>query len=248
MEASSESPRARLFDATGREYPRPGRLPPSLPEHIRQLLERDIIEGRLADDAQLAEEQLGQRLGVSRTPVREAMRMLQGQGLVVHRRGRTIAVARRASVEEAAAIYEVRLALESHLAASAAVAMEPDDVALVERLHREFSELAQRFEEDPDARSVDLVGLDSDLHWAIYLAADSDLTSIVASYWGRLQRELYGRVYGGGAVSLFAQQHDSVMEAIRERDPDAARSAMEAHLRSGWERVRQSYDDSRAPG
>jgi DNA-binding GntR family transcriptional regulator len=225
----------RLFDATGHPYPGDG-LPLPLPEHIRQSLEREIIECRLEAGARIAEDELARRLGVSRTPVREAMRMLEGEGLIVRRRGRGSTVAERTSQEQAQAIYEVRFALESHLVASAATKIGDDDLALVERLRDEFDEFASA------GRHEDLVGIDSDLHWAIYNSADSDLVSIVASYWGRLQRELYGRVYRrDGEVAIYVRQHEGIVEALRERDTAAARDAMTSHLRSGWESVRTSY-------
>jgi DNA-binding GntR family transcriptional regulator len=227
--------RPRLFDATGQPYPGAG-LPLPLPEHIRQSLERAIIESRLEAGARIAEDELGRRLGVSRTPVREAMRMLEGEGLIVRRRGRGSTVADRTSQEQAQAIYEVRFALESHLAASAATKIADDDLALVERLRDEFDEFAAA------GLHEDLVGIDSDLHWAIHNSADSDLVSIVASYWGRLQRELYGRVYRhDGEVAVYTQQHEGIVDALRRHDPAAARDVMLAHLKSGWESVQTSY-------
>lgn len=233
--SSNPRSRARIFDATGQPYPGGG-LPLTLPDHIRQSFERDIIEGRLGAGARLAEDDLGRRLGVSRTPVREAMRMLEGQGLIVRRRGRGSTVANRTTPDQAKALYEVRFALESHLAGCAATTLGDDDLALVERLRDEFKAHAETGLQD------DLVGIDSDLHWAIYNGADSDLASLVASYWGRVQRELYGRIYGeGGPVALFAQQHDAIVDALRHRNASAAQTAMIVHLKSGWESVQRSY-------
>ncbi len=225
----------RIYDATGQPYAREG-LPPSFPEHIRQLLEREIIEDRLGAGARVAEDELSRRLGVSRTPIREALRMLEGQALVVRRRGRGSTVAARTSPEQARAIYEVRFALEGHLAACAAANISDDDLALVERLRDEFEQHAGA------GRSADLVGIDSDLHWAIYNSADSDLVSLVTAYWGRLQRELYGRAYDAdGSLATYASQHDAIVAALAAHDGAAAQAAMVVHLKSGWERVQSSY-------
>jgi DNA-binding GntR family transcriptional regulator len=242
MQQSSAGPRIRLYDATGERYPGDG-LPLTLPEHIRQSLEREIIEGRLTAGSRLAEDELGARLGVSRTPVREAMRMLEGQGLVLRRRGRGSFVAERTSLDEARAIYEIRYALEGHLVANATTRIGDSELSLIARLSEEFHVLAR---EPGDAASDDLTSLDSDLHWAIYNAAQSDLTSLVAAYWGRLQRELYGRVYAGPAregrpVTLYAQQHSAIVDGMRQRNPAAAQTAMIMHLKTGWESVQSSY-------
>lgn len=218
----------------GRSYPGVG-LPLPLPEHIRQALEREIIEGKLTAGERLAEDELSKRLGVSRTPVREAMRMLEGQGLIVRRRARGTSVANRTTPDQAHAIYQARFALEGHLTACAAVAMDDEDLALVARLGDDFAELAR------SGAHADLIGVDSDLHWAIYNSADSDLTSVVASYWGRLQRELYGRAYGAGPVDAYARQHEAIVGALQRRDPAAAKAAMIEHLEAGWETVRRSF-------
>lgn len=238
MVFNSQAPagRVRLFDATGRPYPGSGMpLPPPLPEHIRQALEREIIEGHLKAGQRLAEEQLSKRLGVSRTPVREAMRMLEGQGLIVRRRARGTSVAERTTADQAHAIYHARFALEGHLAAAAATAIDDDGLAMVSRLRSEFADLAQ------SGARADQISADSDLHWAIYTSADSDLTSVVASYWGRLQRELYGRVYGSGPVEVYADQHEEIVQALVQHDPIAAKNAMLRHLETGWQTVRRSY-------
>ena len=130
----------------------------------------------------------------------------------------------------------MRFALEGHLAACAAANISDDDLTLVERLRDEFEQHAGA------GRSADLVGIDSDLHWAIYNSADSDLVSLVTAYWGRLQRELYGRAYDAdGSLETYSSQHDAIVAALAAHDGAAAQAAMVVHLKSGWERVRSSY-------
>jgi DNA-binding GntR family transcriptional regulator len=87
-----------------------------------------------------------------------------------------------------------------------------------------------------------LVGLDSDFHWLIYRVSGSDLASIVASYWGRLLRELYDRVYTSERPTTFAAQHETIIGALATRDRGAARAAMDEHITSGWEAIRVSYE------
>lgn len=226
----------RIYDATGRPYARQG-LPPSFPEHIRQVLEQEIIEGRLEPGERVTEEELAKRIGVSRTPVREAMRALEGQGLIEHRRGRGISVAERLRPDEAAALYEVRGGLEGHLAARAAEVMGEDELATAARLQGDFRRV---LEAGGPVETRTLVTLDSDLHWTIYNAARSTLVASLASYWGRIQRELYNPVYRSNPL-VFAQQHDELVDALRAREPDRAEAAMRVHIRSGWAAVQASY-------
>lgn len=235
-------PGAPAYDSAGRSLA--GLVPPSLPEHIAHALERDIIEGRIAPGERVTEEQLALRLGVSRTPVREAMRMLEGQGLILRRRDRGAFVADRTRAAEAAAIYDLRVSLEGHLAAQAAGRISDEELDAALRLHDAF----RRRLEAPDDAGPSLVTIDSDLHWTIYHASGSELVSVVASYWGRLQRELYDPVYRS-APEIFAAQHAGILDALAARNPEAARAALTDHIRTGWQVVASSYaeaDDSRA--
>jgi DNA-binding GntR family transcriptional regulator len=227
----------RLYDATGR--PLQLGIPPSFPEHVRRLLEREIISGALLPGQRVTEDELAQSVGVSRTPVREAVRGLEAQGLIMRRRGRGAYVARRMMASEAEALYAVREALESHLTSRAAERIRPGDLSTLEMLDSQFRELATS--DDPDAELRHLIVIDSDFHWTIYHAADSELVSVLASYWGRLQCELYDRVYTGGLPKTFGDQHSRIIHALRRRKPREAREAMAAHIRTGWDVLEMSF-------
>jgi DNA-binding GntR family transcriptional regulator len=229
------------FDAGG--MPRDGGLPPSLPDHVRDRLEREIIELQLAPGERVTEDKLAARMRLSRTPIREAMRLLEARGLIVRRRGRGTYVADRITPAEASALYDLRVPIESHLAARAAELRSDQELADLEALQAQFARAARARGKAPLGL---LVGLDSDLHWTIYGAAQSDLISIVASYWGRLQRELYDRVYGSGDPSRFAAEHGEIVAAIRERDAEAANAAMRRHVESGWEAVKTAFETTAA--
>jgi DNA-binding GntR family transcriptional regulator len=226
------------FDAGGR--PGGEGPPPSFPEHVRQRLEHEIIEGVLAPGERVTEAGLSTRMGISRTPVREAMRLLESRGLILHQRGRGAYVAHRTTFEEARTLYELRLPIEGHLAASAAELCTPDDVRALETIQAEFARLVALDAGEVDVRS--LVALDHDFHWTVYNLAASDLVSIVATYWGRLLREIYDRVYTSGTPSRFGDEHERVIAGLRDGDAEAARAAMQAHIRSGWDALRLSYE------
>ncbi len=214
-------------------------IPPSYPELVRQMLEREIIEGALAAGERVSEDELARRLGVSRTPVREAMRVLEGHGLIVRHRGKGTYVARLTTSAEAETLYQLRGPLEGFLAERAAESITATELAELEQLAGGFREAL------PGAEARDLTGIieaDSLLHWCIYAAARSELVSIVHSYWGRLMRELYARAYVTESPAQFAGQHDEIVAALSARDGRAARKAMEAHIGSGWEAVRSSFD------
>ncbi len=113
-------------------------IPPSYPEIVRRILEKEIIEGRLAAGERLSEHELAGRLGVSRTPVREAMRALEAQGLIIRHRGKGSFVARLTTRSEAEALYETRAALEGFLTGRAAENMSDADIARLAELTEAF--------------------------------------------------------------------------------------------------------------
>jgi DNA-binding GntR family transcriptional regulator len=218
----------------------PGRLPPSFPEHVRETLESEIVSGRLAPGERVTEESLAQRIGISRTPVREAMRVLEGQGLIVRRRGRGVYVANRTTQEEAKALYELRIPLEGFLTRQAAERAKPHELRTLAEIQESFRHLVVNEGTAVDMRA--LIALDSEFHWAIYRAAGSDLVSVVSSYWGRLLRELYDRVYRGEHPSTFSRQHEEIVSALEKRDSEGAHAAMAAHIASGWDVIRASFE------
>jgi DNA-binding GntR family transcriptional regulator len=226
------------FDAGGR--PSGNGPPPSFPEHVRQRLEQDIIAGVLVPGERVTEGSLAERMGISRTPVREAMRLLESRGLILHQRGRGAYVAHRTSFEEARTLYELRLPIEGHLASAAAEVCTEEDIHALEAIQGQFASLVTRGGDTVDTRA--LVGLDHDFHWTVYNVASSDLVSIVATYWGRLLREIYDRVYANRPPSDFAAEHERVIAALRAHDAAGARTAMQEHIRSGWEALRLSFE------
>ena len=215
-------------------------LPPSVPDHIRQAIEREIIEGRLAPGERVGEDALARLLGVSRTPVREAMRLLEGQGLIVRHRDRGAFVAQRTTPAEALVIYELRVPLERFLTAQAAERMTAAELQSVVATGREFTATSAGIASDPEAPRR-LAELDSAFHLSIYHAARSDLAFVVESYWGRLRRELYDRIYTDSSMAVFVGQHDGIVAALQARDPEAASSAMEAHITSGRDAMAASF-------
>jgi DNA-binding GntR family transcriptional regulator len=234
-----------LYDASGRRLVQGG-LPVSFPEHVHRMIEAEIIAGRLDAGERVTEDSLAKRLGLSRTPVREAMRVLEGQGLIVRRRSRGTYVAERTSSEESKALYELRVPLESFLAQQAAERIRAEDIETLRALQQVFEQTLSG--QGAPVALRDLIVLDSDFHWTIYNAAESDLTSVVASYWGRLQRELYDRVYQSDQPSLFAQHHDHIITALENRDSAAARRLMAEHIQAGWKAIDASFTLAGADG
>jgi DNA-binding GntR family transcriptional regulator len=201
--------------------------PPSLAEHVCRVIREDILTGRQPAGARLTEAMVMERTGVSRTPVREGLRTLEGEGLVVTYRSRGTFVTYRLTPDEAKLIYEVRLVIEPPLTALAAQRMTAEDLAMVE-------DVLARFVDALDAAEAREAGqLDAEFHLAIYEASGSELLSVLRGYWTRLQLELSERVYNTEVPRRFLDEHLGILDALKTGESREAEQRMRSHIEHG---------------
>jgi DNA-binding GntR family transcriptional regulator len=183
---------------------------------IRQL----IITGELAAGGQLRQRDLAQRFGVSQTPVREALRRLESEGLVVGdaHRGFTVVEPDDGPVEEN---FQIRAALESLGASLAARKIDAGGIQALRDLNDRMRALA-----DDDPRYADL---NREFHFAVYEHAGSPLLL-------SLMRLLWASLHGGPRVSRThaesARQHDAIIDALSAGDAPAASARTYQHIMS----------------
>jgi DNA-binding GntR family transcriptional regulator len=200
--------------------------PPSLAEHVVQILRDDILAGRLAPGERLTESTIMARTGVSRTPVREGLRNLEAEGLVVSPRGRSSYITYRLSPDEAELVYGCRLVLEPYLTRLAAERITEAELDALRAAHERFS---TSLDADPHA----VGGLDAEFHLSLYTASRSELLGVLRGYWSRLQIELSERVYAVEVPRRFVTEHADILAAVAARDGEAAAELMRSHLEHG---------------
>ena len=213
-------------------------------EQIVQQIEESVLNGSLKPGDQLpAERELAQRLGVSRTAVREAVKALREKGLVEAYSGRgtfitdgTTHAARQSfdlmvkigQQESSTHLAELRLILEPGIAALAAERIEEEYLAAM----REAVAVMDRAQKDPAA----YIEADLDFHLALAEAVANPLIlSLIDSIVGLLREQRIKIFNGEGGPQRGQVHHKRILEAMERRDPEMARSAMRAHL----EQVRQ---------
>lgn len=209
-------------------------LPPSLSEHVCQVLRDDILAGRLAPGERLTEALAIERTGASRTPVREGLRRLEAEGLVISQRSRGTYVTYRLSAEEASLIYDVRLALEPYLTRLAAERAAPAELAAIEAVLARFSEA---LDDEPSVAGQ----LDADFHLSIYEASASQLMSVLRGYWSRLQLELSRRVYSTEVPRRFLREHEAIFDALKAGDGPVAAERMRKHVEHGRAALQRGF-------
>ena len=185
---------------------------------VAALIRELIITGELAAGEQLRQRDLAQRFGVSQTPVREAMRRLESEGLIIGdtHRGFAVAAADAGPVEEN---FQIRAALESLGASLAARKIDAAGISRLQDLNRQMAALA---EDDP--RYADL---NREFHFALYEFSRSPLLM-------SLMRLLWASLRGGPRVlrtqAESARQHDAILDALRAGDAEAAAARTYQHI------------------
>lgn len=189
---------------------------------VYDLLRGRIIDGSLAPDARLTEPVLSAELGVSRTPVREALRLLQAEALVVELPTGGVRVA-PLDVADARRVYDVRARLEGLLARDACERATHDDVARLERLVTLMD--AVRDHED------EVLRVGAQFHGEIEALADNRWASaLLRQIRGHVDRYRALAARRRVGTSDHVDEHRAVATAVASRDPDAAESAMRAHI------------------
>mgnify|MGYP001828157586 FL=1 len=186
---------------------------------------RDMIfRGELAAGSNHLESELAERLGMSRTPVREATLMLEGQGLLEVRPRKGVRIL-PLSPDDMREIYEVLTELES-LAAERAAQSKPDDAELAE-LSAAIKAMEQALEaEDREAWAE----ADDRFHVELVrLGGNSRIRAIVAMMADQVRRARATTLYMRPLPVKSNADHRGVLEAIRKGDAEAARRIHRAH-------------------
>ena len=186
-----------------------------------------ILSGEVAPGDRLGEVELAEQLGVSRTPVREALRRLAADGLVevLPNRGARVAQWTTEDLEE---IYDLRAMLESHGAARAAERIDPADLPELHRLCTEMEACAERGRK----RDLDrLAELNAELHRRVVDAAASPrlATLIAAVVQVPLVMRTFQR-YDADALRRSLGHHRELVAALAAQDGEWARSVMRSHV------------------
>lgn len=183
-----------------------------------------LRSGDFAPGDRLREEDVAQRLTLSRTPVREAIRRLENNGIVEHR-PRIGAVIRKLSQTEVVELYEMRIVLERTAARMAAQ----------HGSEAEFDALDDMNARILDAQDTPTLGaaINQDFHEALYRAARNRFLLTSAEAINNALILLGPTTYlDPDRIRIVVSQHGDVTTALRQRDGDRAADAAEAHLQT----------------
>ena len=186
-------------------------------------LRDSILSGELPPGAPLRLEELAERLGMSISPVREAVRRLESLGLAVHVPHRGARVSELA-LDDLRDTYEVRLVLEP-LAVRKAAARFTDRDAETARRHLTEYGLARERGELLQARTVHTA-----FHFTLYAAAGSEwLLRLIRPAWENCERYRAISLQSSG-IRAVEREHERILDACIRRQPDRAAAELTRHL------------------
>ena len=223
-------------------------------DHLTATLQARVLSGEIPSGSRLRQEAIAREFGVSRTPVREALRQLQALGIarLEHNRG---AIVRAPTPRELREAYEVRAELEglaAELAATRILDGQLERLHEAQRLFRRSIETLiarrrsgrgrPRWDDDSDwVRGNDL------FHQVIQeAAANAQLLRTIADLHRSFPRALTWAALSESSALLEenVRQHDGIVEAIEARDPVESRRRMSDHVRSAGELIAHRFERS----
>lgn len=232
-----EKPDAATVRASGGAAQEPVAGPiarPTLHDAIVNRIRDMIIEAVLPPGMRIHEGQLGSELGVSRTPLREALKFLASEGLVelMPNRG---AVVRKFTPKDVHDTLIVLSGLESLAGRLACENASDADIADVRALHDEMLRCYARRDR------LNYFKLNQDIHSAIIrISGNEALASVHNSLQSRLKRIRFIGNEGPGKWAAAVEDHEGMITALEARDAAALSAVLEFHMLETWERVKDA--------
>lgn len=195
-----------------------------LRDAVFETLREAILKGVLSPGQHLMEMQLAYQLGVSRTPVREAIRMLELEGLVnmVPRKGARVAAISEKSLCD---VLEVRRALEELSVRLACTRMERDDLEKLDSINQQFIRACQSDD------VVQIARIDESFHAVIYEAADNaKLLQLLNQMQNQMYRYRIEYIKLKERRQILVEEHKKIIHSLARRDAEAATEATRAHI------------------
>jgi DNA-binding GntR family transcriptional regulator len=209
-----------------------------LHQEVAQRIREMIRKGTLRKGDRIVEKDLSQAMGTSRTPLREALRLLSSEGLIdlVPHKGAYVA---QPSMQEIREMFEVMSLLEGTCARKVAEKMTDVDLRKLERLHEK---LEKYFREKNNEKYLEV---NYRYHSLLQeMAGSKVLSEVINSLKQKVMLYRQRQLYQPDRFEASMNEHRDLLDAFRRRDPASAESAMRIHLVKQCEALRSVYEDN----
>jgi DNA-binding GntR family transcriptional regulator len=212
----------------------------SLGEHVFESLKQAIIRGKISPDEWLVESHIAETLGISRTPVREAIHKLEREGLIERqpRGGFTALGLNRDDIEET---FGLRGLLEGYAARLAAVKHKAQELKPLETKIEDFQKAL-------DLKKMDLLpAINTEFHDLLYgLSKSPKLINMINGLRDQIYRYREMILKERKFASTSNLDHKRMLQCIRKRDAEGAERLVKDHILRGREMVLKAYDKQRS--
>ncbi|MGF6432343.1 DNA-binding GntR family transcriptional regulator [Bradyrhizobium sp. USDA 4518] len=194
-------------------------------ERIASEIRSAVLSGEMRPGTRIRQELLAAHFGASRIPVREALKQLENEGLVVMAPNRGAWIA-DVNSEESIEIYKIREAVEPLAIGESVPNLTDEDIETLDRIVRELEQVTTLEE---------YIQLDREFHLRTYSRARMpQLLAMVERFWNSTQhfrRQFVSETYAKDGFPFSDPQHVLIMDAIRARDVEAAQVLVRLHIR-----------------
>jgi len=199
-------------------------------DFVVEIIREAILSGDLKPGERLTQEELANRLEVSSTPVREALRQLEAEGLIVHVPYKGVRVA-ELSAGDVREVYMIRGVLEGLATKLAIPNLSQNELRELEELHQQMADALRK-------NTLEQLGdVNRQFHMTLYKASKSQvLCDLITNLWSRIPWRDVWTAIPGRAQEVW-REHDKIMAAVRKRDPDLAADMTREHCERGSSRL-----------
>ncbi len=208
----------------------------SLKDEIADIVRERILKGEYEIGEKIKENQIAEELRVSRTPIRDAFKQLENEGLIdyIPNRG---CFAKGFTKQDVDDIYAVRMSLEELALVWAVDRITPEELAELE----EQCEMMEFYAQGPDSKKV--LELNAGFHEVIYASARSRfLAQVLRSYKSYLDKTRKSIFYDQAYIESIVREHRLILEAIKEHNREKAAAAMKEHLCASQQRAERIWN------
>lgn len=199
----------------------------TLQHRVTTKLREIILKGSFEDGERLVQEELAEKLGVSRMPIREALKQLEVEGLVriEPRRG---AIVTPISIEDVEEIYQLRALLEGKAAEKSVSNLEQEQIDELERLCEKMAQI-----EVNEESVAEFISLNEKFHKVLYNGCDwRRIHGLIDTLWKGIPP--YTPSLLSNHLEESNHEHQLMVEYVKQRKPEELKNILEAHiLRTG---------------
>ncbi|MEO0277867.1 MAG: GntR family transcriptional regulator [candidate division WOR-3 bacterium] len=198
-------------------------------DHAAKFIERLIVVGAVGPGQKLREDEIAKKLNISRSPVREAMKLLEARGLVVRspRKGVFVPPVTKKDIWE---IYTLKMVLYTF---ATRLAAEKLDGLFLKKLDRIVTKMKKCVERHPPD-VLRYQSLNDDFHLTIAVVSGHErLRKLIEDLAVQVHRYSYLSLKDHDHLRLSLSYHESILEALKNRDADKAESLTREHIMSG---------------